>query len=319
MTENIERLELESDFAKVLKAADEIQDKCIDHVVNAKEINMDDELNIVFNDERIPMSKFASSGLCGKLKIPTVYFNRCAQQNKILAAKNVNEWLKDDPRQFLVREYDGRIRGLLSGSYSKFDAPEILKAFDEVLDLSKYKLKGYFINEERMHIRLVEKEMLPIDDEDLFAGISLDSSDIGRSGLYVRFFIWKQVCTNGLIIPKSSGELFRQKHVGITSEEFAKNLKNGLENFDEIKTDVVEMIQETKKFPTDDDIEKLSEEIKNKTKLTDDVVDEVIMLMNKSYDRSRWGLINGITEVAQKYTLERRLELEQIAGDMLTR
>ena len=46
--------------------------------------------------------------------------------------------------------------------------------------------------------------MLPIDGEDLFAGITLDSSDVGRSGLYVRFFIYKQVCTNGLIIPKAA-------------------------------------------------------------------------------------------------------------------
>ena len=161
--------------------------------------------------------------------------------------------------------------------------------------------------------------MLPIDGEDLFAGITLDSSDVGRSGLYVRFFIYKQVCTNGLIIPKSCGELFRQKHVGISSEDFKNGLIEGLESFNEIKTNVIEMIRESKEIPTNDDIEKLTEEIKNSTKLSDDTVDEVIMLMDTSYDRSKWGLINGITEVAQKYTLERRLQLEQIAGELLVK
>ena len=117
-----------------------------------------------------------------------------------------------------------------------------------------------------------------------------------------------------MIIPKSSGELFRQKHIGITSEEFAKNLKEGLESFSSIRNRMIDVINETKQIPTDDDI---ADEIKNATKLTDDVVDEILMLADTSYDRSRWGIINGITEVAQKYTLERRLQLEQIAGEML--
>ena len=39
--------------------------------------------------------------------------------------------------------------------------------------------------------------------------------------------------------------------------------------------------------------------------------------MNVKYDKNRWGLINRITEVVQRYTLERRIELETIAGNML--
>ena len=64
-------------------------------------------------------------------------------------------------------------------------------------------------------------------------------------------------------------------------------------------------------------IDEIVEELKNKTKLTDDAIDEIICLADTSYDRSRWGIINGLTEVAQKYTLERRLQLEQIAGEIL--
>ena len=317
--ENIEKIEVNESFAKLLEKANEIQNNCNDYVVNAKDIRMDNELNILFDNNKLPMSDFASSGLCGKLKVPTVYFNRCAQHNKNLAAQNINEWLYDDQRQFLVREYNGHVRGLLSGSYARFDAPDILKALSESMNMNHYKIKGSFINEERLHVRLVETEMLPIEGEDLFAGITLDSSDIGRSGLYVRFFIYKQICTNGLIIPKTSGELFRQKHVGINSDDFKTSLIEGLESYEEIKSNVVEMIRASKEIPTETDIEELTEQIKTQTRLTDDVVDEVIMLMDTTYDHSKWGLINGITEVAQKYTLERRLQLEQIAGEMLVR
>jgi hypothetical protein len=39
--------------------------------------------------------------------------------------------------------------------------------------------------------------------------------------------------------------------------------------------------------------------------------------MNVKYAPTKWGLINGITEVAQDFTLETRLQLEEIAGNML--
>ena len=39
--------------------------------------------------------------------------------------------------------------------------------------------------------------------------------------------------------------------------------------------------------------------------------------MNDNYGTSTWGFINSLTEVAQDYTLERRLEIEKYAGDLL--
>lgn len=317
MIENMninEAIAIDRDFDKLKAEAQKIQSLTVDYAVGAKNLHMDDDLNIVFDNMRMPMSAFASSGLCGKLNVPTVYFNRCAAENPQLAATNINSWLTDDSRDFMLRTYDGRIRGCLSAYYSKFDAPDLLTALDEALGMDNYKLKGSFINEERLHVRMVEKEMLPIDGEDLFAGITIDSSDIGRSGLYVQFFIYKQVCTNGLIVPRSSGRLFRQKHIGISSEEFKEGLLDGLTKFDEIKESSIEMIKRNKEIPTGEEI---LDEIKEKTKLTEDVVEEVIHLVDSSYDRSRWGIINGITEIAQNYSLERRLQLEAIAGEML--
>ena len=306
-----ERIELNEQFEKLMQRANEIQRDCTDHIVTAHYMTMDNDLNLRFNGKCMSMSPVTTSGFCGKLGIPVAYFNRCAESNKTLAALNVNNWLKDDNRKFLIREYRGYARGCLSGSYSKFDAPDLLKALDDVLDMSKYKIKGSLLNEERLHLRIVEKEMLPIDGEDLFAGITIDSSDIGRSGLYVKFLIYKQVCTNGLILPKSSGELFRRRHIGMTSEEFGKSLKEGLESFNDIKEKAIEMIKETKTIPMD--VEEINKYF------TEEITEEIVTIADARYDRSRWGIINGITEIAQNYTLEKRLAIEQLAGEILTK
>lgn len=312
--ETKEVLVLNEAFEKLIDKANEIQSKCSDRLVDVSELRMDNELRL----DGSPMSQLATGHLCGKLKVPSRYFSRLvnAGQNE-LAAENINAWLEEDTRKFLLREYDGRIRGVLSGSYSVYDAPEILKTVAEVFNPTEFKLKGSFINEERLHLRLCETKLMDIDGEDLYAGITLDSSDVGRAGLSVKFFIWKQVCTNGLVIAKSSAQLFRQKHIGITSEDFAAGLREGLETFHELKTEIAASINATRQIPLKEDIEELIEDIQNKTALSEESAYEVLNLVDKNYKRNQWGLINGITEVAQQFTLERRLELEAIAGSML--
>lgn len=318
MKEIKEMLSKNEDFTQLVKKAEDIQSKCKDYEVKANEMLMNDGIKLLFDANKLPMSEYAQSQLCGKLKVPSRYFFRLIEEKRSeLAAENINTWLKEDPRQLFVREYDGRVRGILSGSYSVYDAPDILNTVAEVFNPSEFKFKGSFINEERLHLRLVENEMLDIEDEDLFAGITLDSSDIGRSGLQVRFFIYKQVCTNGLVIAQSSACLFKQKHIGISHDDFVEGLVAGLQTFHELKAKIVESIIETSKIPVKEDIEELIEDIKNTTYLSDEAAAEVIYLMDNKYKHNRWGLINGITEVAQKYTLERRIELETIAGNML--
>ena len=67
----------------------------------------------------------------------------------------------------------------------------------------------------------------------------------------------------------------------------------------------------------EDDINEFVAYIRQQTNLSDDGAHKVIDLMQTKYEDNRWGLINGITEVAQDFTLERRLELERIAGNLL--
>lgn len=313
-----EELTLNEQFEQLVMKANAIQEKCSDRLVNVSDIRMDNDLRLAGS----PLSPLAEGHLCGKLQVPSRYWSRLVNAGqKELAAENINVWLEGDKRKFLLREYNGRIRGVLSGSYSVYDAPEILKTVAEVFNPSEFKLKGSFINEERLHLRLCETKMMSIDGEDLFAGITLDSSDVGRAGLSVKFLVWKQVCTNGLVIAKSSAQMFRQKHIGLNHEDFAAGLQEGLEKFYELKDEITASIEETAKVElgggtaeADDD---LIEDIQKTTGLSEESSYEVLNLVDKNYKRNRWGLINGITEIAQQFTLERRIELETIAGNML--
>ena len=273
------------------------------------------------------ISRYALGQLGSKIGVPARYLEKCVSSGRIdLAQDNVNSWLEDFNKDLFIREYDGRIRGVLSSKYSVCDSHEILDVVDDAVDLSTYKIKGSFLNEERLHVRLVSKEMLPIDGEDLFAGLFIDSSDVGRSILTVKFGIYKQVCTNGLVIARAGGVLFEQKHIGITAEEFHDGLSKSLSNVDMLTEHAVERVQYTKeqgvsKFNISsldkDQMDEFIQYIRQQTNLSEESASKVITLMREKYDDSKWGYINSITEVAQDFTLERRLELERIAGNLL--
>ena len=287
-------------------------------------------LTFVDSDERtirdFPISRYALGQLGSKIGVPVRYLEKCIESGRIdLAQDNVNSWLEDYNKDLFIREYDGGIRGILSSKYSVCDSHEILKVVDDAVDLRNYKIKGSYLNEERLHVRLISKEMLPIEGEDLFAGLFIDSSDVGRSILTVKFGIYKQVCTNGLVIAKAGGTLFEQKHIGISSEEFHQGLVASLSRVDELTEYAIGSIERTRErynhwdsnSEHPEEIQEFINYIRQQTNLSQDSASKVINLMNTKYEDTRWGLINSITEVAQDFTLERRLELERIAGNML--
>lgn len=320
-------------ISRLVTRADKIQAECHDYNVSKVTLRNvryhDGELTFIGDDtgiERYPMSPYALSQLGTKLGVPANYLQKCVDTGRLdLASDNVNSWLDDYRKDLFIREYNGRIRGILSGKYSVCDTPDILKVLENTVDLSTYKIKGSFLNEERLHLRLVGKEMLPIDGEDLFPGLFIDSSDVGRNVLTVHFGIYKLVCTNGLMISKCGGTLFQQKHIGINSEEFYNGLVSSLKNVDELCENAVKMVELSRSRSVHFNVNKMSQEefdtfiaqIKGATKLSNEGAEKVVTLMREKYDSSRWGYINSLTEVAQDYTLERRLELERIAGNLL--
>lgn len=327
--------------SQLIQKSHEIADESVDYMVscaNTSNLRFNDHAGLTFVSDdggvhSSSISRFALGQLGTKIGVPARYLEKCVNTGRIdLAQENVNSWLEGYDKDLFLREYRGGIRGVLSSKYSVCDSHEILEAVDNAVDLSKYKVKGSFLNAERLHLRLVSTEMLPIDGEDLFAGLFIDSSDVGRSILTVQFGIYKQVCTNGLVVSRAGGILFQQKHIGITADEFHRGLVSSLANVDALTDNAVEWVRLAQskdcwgfnvKSMSQDSMDEFIERIRSvarvnsQTLLSEDSAKKVIDLMQTRYGGSRWGFINSLTEVAQDYTLEKRLDLERVAGNLL--
>lgn len=284
-------------------------------------------LDTVGADHCALFTKHSLGQFCTKIGVPSQYVQKCFNRGRSdIALYNVEEWLKEYNSPLLMRHYKDTIRGILSPKYSICDTPDILDGVDRVLDLSNFKVKGNFVSPERFHIRLVDRDSFEVPGEDLFGGLTIDSSDVGRSTLRVNFFVFKQVCSNGMVVGKGHAQLFKQKHIGITAKDFREGLAKGFELYPKVASSVRNKIERTRNseglfsfnYEDQEQLEELIDNIRTSAKVTPATANKVVDIMRSGrYEDNRWGYINALTEVAQDLTLEKRIELESYAGTLL--
>lgn len=60
------------------------------------------------------------------------------------------------------------------------------------------------------------------------------------------------------------------------------------------------------------------EKAKRELKLSEKSIIKLKTLVDEVYEPTTWGFINGITELAQDFTLDTRYDMEQWAGELFT-
>lgn len=269
------------------------------------------------------MSRYSLGQLCNKLGIPYRYVDKCYKSGEsALVDSNINTWLTSYNKPLFVRTCGDVVRGVLSNRFTTFDTPNILESLEHSGVFDSLEIKGFFLTPERFHLRAVYPDMIKVPGEDLFSGIQIDSSDVGRSTCTVKFFVFKQICTNGLCINKLGGSLFTQRHIGMSIKEFEKAFVESLDRVPELVAITESKINEAREVPcflSYDDVTKdlAIESIQKQTGLSKENSDKVYNLIDSKYGYTKWGYVNSLTEIAQEFTLERRLDIENMAGEIL--
>lgn len=336
----------------IIKEAREIGSHCYDYMCSSDKSSVRFGID-VFNEmyfshttvlppSMYKVSKHALSQLCVKLGIPVQYIKKLCKSPSLdlvqLPSYILNTHIRAyKGRDLMFRFYKDTLRGVLSSKYSVLDTVEILNAMEKIYlsgscpQIFEMKIKGYYLDYERLHIRMIYPVPLSIpsvSDKDLYLGLQIDSSDVGKSSLFIRAFIFKQVCTNGMVVSVLGKNLFQQRHVGIDKENFEKGLYNALSSLPTVQDVVVGMIESSSQHGESYDMFDGESEV-SKSFMKDSGIPAKDLESLKSFVLSyaedednitSWNLINGLTEYAQSLgSLDRRLEVEKYAGEYLER
>ncbi|BAL01915.1 hypothetical protein OBV_p-00600 (plasmid) [Oscillibacter valericigenes Sjm18-20] len=318
----------------LVETSREMQKHWSDKTVNNEEranFGINDELQFVYQPERgerraVDITDTAFSQLCTRLGVPAKYVRKCVESGKTsLALANFHAWSDDCRNNMLVREYDGVARAVLSDSYAPYDSYKVLRALNYTVDSKRFVPTQVHLAADRLHVRFVDYNQLPVDNDGspLYAGFIVDSSDVGRGSLNMKFFLYRSVCRNGMAISSLGGTLFRQSHIGEKMTESKMMVFNrAFMDVDRLCENAVALVKENRgKQLKDYEMEMYLEKARREMRLSEKSMDKLKGLVgnNSVYEPTKWGFINGVTELAQDFTLDTRIDMENWAGELFTK
>jgi len=306
--------------------------------------------------EPMPIAPTAHGQLASYLGVPKAFYDTLQGNAATLRDPNdperalydtvVNGLLRSksaDAR--LVRTLFGQVRGFLSDRYRQMDNLEILTRLLPViqgLPAVNWDQSSLQVTEDRMYMQLVDTSKPKVlggghtrMDDVLQRGVVITNSEVGLGSFSVQPLVFRQVCSNGLVITEYAQRRF---HVGgrnagdagvvwQSDTQKARNETTILEMRDLMITAMSdEFLDKIAKRAEDASdivvpgklVEPVVKNVTERFRLTGDERDAMMGHFIEGGDLNLWGLVNSITRAAQDVeSYDRSVELQAIGGNLL--
>tara|TARA_R100001510_G_C7642782_1_gene200342 strand:- start:162 stop:1232 length:1071 start_codon:yes stop_codon:yes gene_type:complete len=290
------------------------------------------------DSKQMEITPTAHRQLATRLQIPYAYYERVMNNNPVLLAENVNNWLGQTQNKRMIRTYqsDGStvwdlMRADLSNKYLTFDNEDVAEAVLPVMFDEKLEIISSNVTEKKLYIKAVTDKLTgEIEKGDVVrGGVIVSNSEVGYGSVNVQAFIERLVCMNGMIAETS----FRRRHIGAshditdllsrdtlnkTSEALVGQVQDVVRNVlsNEGFNNVLGKLRETTETEIAKPIDAV-EIIQKQFKFTEDEKDSVLNHLIKGGDTTKWGLTNAVTRASQDLEdYDRATEFEKFGWDV---
>jgi hypothetical protein len=214
--------------------------------LNALQINESNttypNLQITDSANQYNLNDHSLNNLCNKLEIGTRYISKCLPVSQSLVTHNLNFWINNTKsRELMLRTVEGhdinRVRAIMTNRYKRIDNDVVANAtLTKLMDMGA-ELKYSHYDGDNLNITAVlpKLEGEVVEGDFVQGGITITNSEIGQGSLVVKPFIYRLVCTNGMVAPEYLNQ-FYAKHVG--------KMIIDIDNDDQWKTIVSKMEQQ---------------------------------------------------------------------------
>jgi hypothetical protein len=311
-----------------------------DFHAKTKTLNMlpSGQFRLETKDEEIlmPATGYAHGQMASKLNIPKVYYDRMLKNSPQLLSENVNHWCGQSEDTSLIRLLRGQLRAVLSDRYRIIDNNDILAmVLPELAEMGDgMKIASCQVTDSKMYIKVINTEIeaaISVGDP-VQAGFILSNSEIGNGSVSVEPFLYRLVCTNGLVL-KCKRQ--RKNHVGRVTENndlyaidtlaaidntFKLKLRDLVRNAISITTfrSAVEDLQIAKTAIIVGNPVKAVELTAKAIGLNESESGLVLSNLIRSGDLSKFGMLNAVTRAAEDVeSYDRATEIERLGSSVL--
>lgn len=288
----------------------------------------------------------AISQISEKMGVPAKYLRELSAGDawqKQLCATILNEhsgWT--NRTRVLIRAVGMEVRGVLSDSYRRLNAVDILTAFIKEARNRGAVVSDAYMNDTKVWCETILPTPIEIPTRKngtviIFAGARFSTSDYGNGSVDMRAFLLNGACLNGMV----RESVMRQVHLGRclpdsidlskktyeldtkTTVSAVTDLTRGLYSRDTIMQKAIE-IQGASEIDVDFDKE-LKGLVQRGALLKNEGREVEKLLMNNNPDdgvtggATLWKLTQGITAFAREQEPERSRELHEISGQLMSR
>ena len=324
-----------------------VQDKK-DYVVDSRNIRAvptDGDIVLSFpraeSQEAVPfeITDWAHGQLSQKTGIPKKYYDKLRTAGKAdLLADNVNAWIGSVGKRML-RTQRGAVRAIVSDRFLRIDNDFVVGVLKERMNANGLDMtdpgvvKRCHISDTRLYVQVnVPHQEAEIRRGDrVIQGLILSNSEVGASAFTVEPFLYRLVCSNGLIAPHSlsrihlgsrneEGELLSDTTIDLEKELLKSKVTDIVNSvFDEeVFLKWVDQLKETTEVHIPSPTTTLDKAF-DSFNLFDDLKPKVLDEMIREGDNSQYGLVNALTAVARDVpNFEDMITIERVAGEIST-
>ena len=171
--------------------------------------------------EPLELTSTAHKQLGAYLKIPASYYDRMLREATDLLTTNVNNWLNRTAEVKLLRTMDGAARAVLSNRYWCVDHLNLLQMVIPVLGhMPGISVLDCGLSETRMYVKVTSERLKEdvVPGDTVQYGLIITNSEVGMGAITIQPYLYRLVCSNGMVSGERIGDGTRRIHKGCTME-----------------------------------------------------------------------------------------------------
>ncbi len=273
---------------------------------------------LTINDKRYPFREHAFSQFSSAIGIPASMLTRCPE---VLARDNVMFFatLGATDKRF-VRTEGGDVRAFLGGGYTAIDHKEIVESF--LRSDMDWDVNFAGVTPKRMFILAIEPDSKfeGPDGSEMSHCTLVGNSETGEGSFFAQDLWYDYICQNRIIWgAKARGGQFRKIHRAGVKEGLTELFQWINSDRQRVVAEAKEALQRAGRDSLGGDDERIVAYMRNRGFALWQAKDSIASARSRwpNKEITRFGIVSGLTDIAQRLPMDDRYELERAAGDFL--
>jgi hypothetical protein len=220
----------------------------------------------------------------------------------------------------LTPEADGVARAFLSESFTPIDDVRVFDAMSKTLAsmLASFRFTRFEATDSTTHYTAVHVDARNIGGDELHPGWHFRNSEVGGGAVSVDDLWYRVICTNGLLLEVGAKRLLYRTHRPMEDDLLAAALVLAMTRLPDRWNEAERLFERAQKAAVSNPDEEVEEAL-DAPEIPRKLVEEAQRVSLSAGDRTRYGVVQAITEVAHTKNADPnvRFAMERAAGRYL--